>query len=283
MTLEQLRIFVAVAEREHLTRAAEALHLTQSAVSSSIAALEASYGVKLFDRVGRGIVLTEAGRLFLGEARAVMARARAAEVALFDVAGARRGHLDLAASQTVGNHWIAARMARFAERHPGVQMSLRIANTEDAVALVLSGEADIGVVEGDVDDPKLSVTRFAGDRVVAVTPPDMQLPKDWSRLTFVARERGSGTRAILDAVLRDHRADAGQIALELPSNDAVLGAIEAGAGVSLLSDLVAKRAAETGAVCVVDIGLPERTFSLIRLKERSQTRAEKAFIDICKS
>ena len=78
MTLEQLRIFIAVAEREHLTRASEALNLTQSAVSSAIAALEARYGTKLFDRIGRGIALTEAGRLFLPEARAVLARVRAA-------------------------------------------------------------------------------------------------------------------------------------------------------------------------------------------------------------
>ena len=74
MTLEQLRIFVAVAEREHLTRAAESLCLTQSAVSAAVAQLEARFGVKLFDRIGRGIALTEAGRLFLPEARADLSR-----------------------------------------------------------------------------------------------------------------------------------------------------------------------------------------------------------------
>ncbi len=75
MTLEQLRVFVAVAERQHVTRAAEALNLAQSAASAAIAALEARHGTKLFHRVGRGIALTEAGSLFLVEARAVLARA----------------------------------------------------------------------------------------------------------------------------------------------------------------------------------------------------------------
>jgi DNA-binding transcriptional LysR family regulator len=75
MTLEQLRIFIAVAEQQHVTRAAGELNLTQSATSSAIAALEGRYGIKLFDRVGRGIVLTQTGRDFLGEARAVVARA----------------------------------------------------------------------------------------------------------------------------------------------------------------------------------------------------------------
>ena len=77
MTLEQLRIFVAVAERCHVTRAAEALNMAQSAVSAAVSALEGRHGATLFHRVGRGIALTEAGALFLGEARAVLARAEA--------------------------------------------------------------------------------------------------------------------------------------------------------------------------------------------------------------
>ena len=87
MTLEQLRIFVAVAERLHMTRAAEALHLTQSAASAAVAALEARYGAKLFDRVGRGLALSDAGAAFLPEAQAVLARAEAAAQALDDLAG----------------------------------------------------------------------------------------------------------------------------------------------------------------------------------------------------
>ncbi|MDE8345479.1 MAG: LysR family transcriptional regulator, partial [Acidocella sp.] len=89
MTLEQLRIFAAVAERQHITRAAAALNLTQAAVSASIAALETQHDVKLFDRVGRNIALTETGRLFLEEARGVLARAAAAETALRDYAARR--------------------------------------------------------------------------------------------------------------------------------------------------------------------------------------------------
>ena len=92
MTLEQLRLFVAVAEREHVTRAAAALHRTQSAVSAAIAGLEQQSGVILFHRVGRRIVLTEEGRQFLAEARAVLAQADAAERALADLAGTEARH-----------------------------------------------------------------------------------------------------------------------------------------------------------------------------------------------
>src|SRR5260370_13160302 len=92
MTLEQLRIFIAVAEKQHVTRAASELNLTQSATSAAIAALEARYGIKLFHRVGRGIVLTQTGRDFLNEARAVVARAKAAAQVLDDLAGLKRGY-----------------------------------------------------------------------------------------------------------------------------------------------------------------------------------------------
>ena len=101
LTLEQLRILVAVAEREHVTQAARALNLTQSAVSAAVSAIESRHGVKLFDRVGRRIELTEGGRTFLTEARAVLARAAAAETVLSDLAGLKPGAVTLAASQTV--------------------------------------------------------------------------------------------------------------------------------------------------------------------------------------
>ena len=91
MTLEQLRIFVAVAEREHVTKAATELNLTQSATSAAVAALEMRHAVKLFDRIGRHITLTDAGRLFLAEARAVLSRAASAEAVLADLAGLKRG------------------------------------------------------------------------------------------------------------------------------------------------------------------------------------------------
>lgn len=285
MTLEQLRIFVAVAEREHLTRAAQSLYLTQSAVSAAIAALEAGFGVKLFDRIGRGIALTEAGRLFLPEARAVLARAHEAEALVRDVAGALRGSLRICASQTVGNFWLPPRLARFQAAFPGLVLHVEHLNTELAAAKVLSHEADIAVVEGAVDDPRLSATRLNGDRMLLVLPngaPAPQTPEDWARLKFVVREPGSGTRALL----ADHlagmglRLEARNIALELPSNEAVRGAVEAGAGASLLSELVTQRAMRTGDVQGIDIGLSPRAFCALRLKERAGTRAESEFIKV---
>src|ERR1700675_4674129 len=119
MTVEQLRIFIAVAEKQRVARAATELTLTQSATSAAVAALERRYGIKLFDRVGRGIVLTQIGRDFLNEARAVVARAKAAARILDDLAGLKRGSLTLAASQTVANFWLPPRIEGIPEGPSG--------------------------------------------------------------------------------------------------------------------------------------------------------------------
>ena len=122
MTLEQLRIFAAVADKQHVTQASRELHLTQSATSAAIAALEERYGVKLFDRVGRGIVLTHTGRTFLAEARAVLARAHAAEQVLRDLAGLKMGRLVIGVSQTVANYWLPSRLQAFQAAYPGIDV-----------------------------------------------------------------------------------------------------------------------------------------------------------------
>jgi DNA-binding transcriptional LysR family regulator len=136
MTLEQLRIFIAVAEKQHVTQAARQLNLTQSATSAAIAALETRYAIKLFDRVGRGIVLTQTGRDFLNEARAVVARAKAAAQVLNDLAGLKRGSLNVAASQTVANYWLPPRIEAFRKAHPGIDLHVMIANTEQVAQAV---------------------------------------------------------------------------------------------------------------------------------------------------
>jgi DNA-binding transcriptional LysR family regulator len=168
MTLEQLRIFVAVADKQHVTKAASELNLTQSATSAAIAAIETRYGIKLFDRIGRGIVLTESGRVFLIEARAVLARARAAVQVLDDLSGLRRGSLRIAASQTVANYWLPARLQTFHTAYPGIDLHVEIGNTEQVARAVTQGHVELGFVEGEVDDDALARKAIAGDQLIVV-------------------------------------------------------------------------------------------------------------------
>jgi DNA-binding transcriptional LysR family regulator len=289
MTLEQLRIFVAVAEHEHVTQAARHLNLTQSATSAAVAALESRYATKLFDRIGRRIALTDAGRLFLIEARAVLARSTAAETVLADLAGLKRGHLSLAASQTVGNYWLPKLMHRFQASYPGIELKLSLGNTETVAGQVHEGLADIGFIEGEIDDPALTVRHVAEDKLVLVVAPDHawahakpQSPRDFAAARWICREPGSGTRAVLEAALPALGMERSQlhIALELPSNEAVCAAVEAGAGATIFSRLVAERALKAGSLVAVAANLPKRNFSILRHKERYITQVSAAFHEL---
>jgi cytochrome b561/DNA-binding MarR family transcriptional regulator len=204
MTLEQLRIFVEVARREHVTRAAQALNVTQSAASGAIAALEARHDVKLFHRVGRGIELTDAGRMFLEEAQAVLARAASAEQALADYGGLKRGTLRLVASQTIAGYWLPERLAVFHRRYPGIELSVAIDNTEGAARAVLLGDAELGLIEGAIDDPALAQWPVAKDRMVMVGPKPVEaVTNDWlAGAPWIMREEGSGTRSTFEAAVR---------------------------------------------------------------------------------
>jgi DNA-binding transcriptional LysR family regulator len=286
MTLEQLRIFAAVAERMHFTRAAEALGLTQSAVSSAISALEERNAVKLFHRVGRRVELTEEGEAFLVEARSVLRAARHAEETLDDFAGLRRGRLSVMASQTTAGYWLPPLLHKFRQIHPGIAVDLAIGNTTQVAASVAAGEAELGFVEGEVDQPLLSSRPVAEDRLVLVVggehvwAAEIALGADeLRRLPWVLREPGSGTRAATEALLATRGLGLSHVdlALTLPSNESVLSAVEAGAGASVLSMLVVGTALKAGLLQAAACALPGRRFSLLWHKERMPSRAAKAF------
>jgi DNA-binding transcriptional LysR family regulator len=287
LTLEQLRIFVAVAEREHVTQASRALNLTQSAVSAAVSAIEARHGVKLFDRVGRRIELTEAGRLFLTEARAVLARAAAAETVLSDLAGLKRGALRLAASQTVASYWMPPLMARYRVAYPGITLGLTIGNTETVAAMVREGEVDLGFVEGEVQDPALDIKAVADDQLIVVTAPGdaprrrtALRPTDLKAMRWIFRERGSATRSIFENALTALGLDPASldIVLELPSNEAVRAAVEHGAGAAALSRLAVADALASGALAALNLPLPKRQFYSLRHRERWMSQAERELL-----
>jgi DNA-binding transcriptional LysR family regulator len=287
MTLEQLRIFIAVAEREHVTQAAKALNLTQSATSAAVAALETRYATKLFDRVGRRIILTEAGKLFLVEAKSVVARAEAAEKVLADLAGLERGSLTIGASQTAGNYWLPAIVHAYKSRFPGIAVSLQIGNTETVSTDVGAGVANLGFIEGEIDDPTLSVTPVADDEMVLVVAPSHPLAKrplrpvsQITQASWVVREVGSGTRAVLESAVSKLGIDMRDldIALELPSNEAVRGAVEAGSGITIISKLVVAASLKAKTLVALDVQLPKRRFFALRHKERYFAGGEREFL-----
>jgi DNA-binding transcriptional LysR family regulator len=289
MTLEQLRIFVAVAECEHVTRAAEALRLTQSAVSAAISALESRYNVALFDRVGRRIELNEAGRLFLGEARAVLARAAAAELSLSEMSGLKRGTLSVHASQTIASYWLSPRLVAFRRAYPQIEVKLAVGNTAQTAKAIIDGTAELGFVEGRVDDAALQQSTIDQDRLVIVVGASHSWAKkksltkqDLLEGDWVLRESGSGTRSEFEAALSKEGTspDKLKIALELPTNEAVRAAVEAGAGVTAISELVVEAALRAGTLVAMNFQLPARPFLVLHHRDRYQSKAAQAFLEL---
>jgi DNA-binding transcriptional LysR family regulator len=289
MTLEQLRIFVEVAQRQHLTQAAAALHLTPSAVSASIKALEDRHATALFHRIGRRIETSEAGRIFLDEARRTLASARAAEATLVDLGELRRGSLSIHASQTIANYWLPALLVRFRQAYPAINLALEVDNTENVAQAVLQGVADLGFVEGAIDEPALTKEVVGEDRMVVVVAPD----HPWARgqrleaahllgTQWILREAGSGTRSAFEAALDAAGIPAGalRVAIGLPSNEAVRSAVMVGPYATAVSELVVASHLQAGLLAQASFDLPARSFSMLRHAERHRSRAATAFEEL---
>ena len=289
VTLEQLTIFVAVAERQHVTRAAEALNLTQSAVSGAIQALENRHQVALFHRIGRRIEITPDGEKFLDHARKVLQAAGQATSFLKELKGLESGTIGIHASQTTGTYWLPQRLARFKNRHPNIDIQVTLGNTDQVAAAVISGAAEIGFVEDSLSRPELLTEQIATDELAIV----VGAAHPWSRLrrvglhqiaetSWVLRERGSGTRSVFENALRKARIAPSTlpVSLELPSNEMIRSAVEAGLGATAISQYVVGTALKHGTLRRVNLLKIERPFLLLRHRERTPGNAVRAFLDI---
>lgn len=285
MTFEQLRIFAAVAEREHLTQAASALRLTPSAVSAAIKSLENFYGIHLFDRVGRGIRLTREGGLFLHEAKGILAKVKSTEALLAELGNLKTGSLDIQASQTIANYWLPQRLLAFSQAYPGIAINVAIGNTASVAAAVVAGDAEFGFIEGFLDEPTLALSPVGADKLVVVASASQKLAAqcELEDLRWIMREPGSGTRSVFERSLRDMGIDPNRldVALVLPSNEALLTAVMSGSCVTALSENIVKPFIENGQLQVVDLDLPLRRFTLLRHKERHLTAPARKFEPYC--
>ena len=292
MTLEQLRIFVSVAYVEHFTRAAEHLKISQSAVSTAVAALESRYKVLLFDRSRRHVELTAAGSVFLAEAEAVLARVDLAERRLEDLADLRIGRLAIAASQTVANYWLPSLLNAFHERFPGVDIDLSDGNSTEVEKRVLRGQVDLGIVEHDPHDDTLTVEPLATDTLIAVVGRRHKWfgreRVEWEELAespWVMREPGSGTRALFEAALVAHGVapENLEVTLVLRTGEAVCNAVAAGTSAAVLSQMVAEVALSAGALRRIDPISITRNFAALSLPGRVQPRTAVALLDHLRS
>lgn len=210
MDLASLTAFVHVAQHGSFSGAADDLHLTQPAISKRVAALEANLGTRLFDRIGRSVTLTEAGRTLLPRAQRILAEIRDSRRALKDLSGAVAGNLLVGTSHHVGLHRLPPVLRSFTARHPAVELDLRFLDSELIVEQVQRGELEIGIATlPPLSPPGLSLLQVWVDELVPVAPPDHVLAavpapslRDLARHRAILPGHGTYTRRIIDEALR---------------------------------------------------------------------------------
>lgn len=286
INLNQLRVFKAIFEQQSITGAARQLRISQPAVSKQLAELEHGLGVALVDRLPRGIRLTEAGRVLEAHARRIFAAEEAAENALAQLLGLQRGSLSVGASTTIGNYLVPSVFGQFHLEHPQVKLQLEIGNTAMIQQAVADGRLDLGLTEGLVGGDALTVEVFAHDEMVAILSPhhplalNSQLPlEQLSRVAWVCRERGSGTRDVIEAALARHGVELTP-AMSLGSTEAVKHAVSLGLGVALVSRLAVELEVVAGRLVALPVeGLQlRRALHLVTLRSKHANPAATEFV-----
>ena len=253
MTLEQLRIFLAVAEYLHFTRAAEAIYITQPAVSAAIQNLEEQYSVKLFHRVGRRIEITEAGRLLQVEAQKILDQITLTERGLRELNNLQRGELQLGSSMTVGNYWLPDKISQFKRQHPGISVNCTLANAEEICEGTATGLFDLGLMTGEVKPSLQNILqqevvgserlRIVVGRTHAWFGYEEILVDDLVTTSWVMRESGSGAQQMFEQALKDWGVELTQldVVLVLSSSEMVKAVVESGVGAAAIPELMVEK------------------------------------------
>jgi len=287
MNLQNLRVFLKVAELEHITRASEELNLSQPAVTKTIQSLEHEIGLELVERQGRRIALTYAGRMLQGYARQIFAMEREMEEALEALRDVESGEVTLAANTTAGVYLLPPIVARFRMRYPQINLHIAILNSHEIVEEIMNWNLDFGLVEGDASTlpGALDVQLFAYDELILVVAPGHA----WSSLPSVEletlregvllmREQGSGIREVVEHSLLQHNIVV-QPLFTLTDNEAIKQMVISGVGVAIVSWLsVQRELANHDLVQVRIAGLELRPqLSLIQRADKQLSRAAQAF------
>lgn len=246
LNLNHLRVFRAVCETNSITHAARQLHISQPAASKQLAELEAQLGVALVERRPRGVRLTAAGEVLGRHARRLFHEEAAAEAALQALLGLELGQLSLAASTTIGSYIVPAVFGALHAAHPNVKLQLEIGNAARVEELVLGGQLDLGLSEGTPASESLHVEVFTHDSMVLIAAPEHPLVAQASHgplsarvlenVPFIVRERGSGTREVVEAALERRGLRVAPV-MSLGSTEAIKNAVARGLGVALVSSL----------------------------------------------
>lgn len=290
MNLHQLKVFQEVVRQKSFTRAAQALHLTQPAVSAQIRRLEESLQLTLLDRIGKRTTPTEAGLVLAQRTERILVQLEQAQEDLNSFRNLQRGTLHIGASTTPGVYILPRVVAAYRVSYPGIHIELTLSNTHDVSQSVARNELDLGFVGGGGPTLQdLAVESFMRDELVLIAPPDHPLtlcdrplsPPEICGSAFVAREAGSATWQCFDEWLRGQGLTIEPI-LRLSSVEAAKRAVAGGLGLSIASRFAVELELRCGVLAVLEVDdFPlTRELAVVRHTDRSLSAAATAFIEM---
>lgn len=288
MTLRHMKIFLAICENgNNTTRTAEAIHMTQPAVSLAIRELEQYYGIKLFDRIGRRLKITEAGQQFMEYAESISSTFDDMEKSMKN--WETFGLLRVGASITIGSQFLPEYVKEFRERCPGTEVKALIAPTDQLEQKILNNELDIALIEGNAHSPSIIMEQYMEDELVVVCSVDSEFTRgqsltidEFKRQNFLLREPGSGTREVFDRATEAAGFTITPI-WESTSTEALINGVINGLGVAVLPYRMVLDSLARGVMIVVNVeGLDfRRRFKIIYHKEKHLTNSAKRFLELC--
>ncbi|WP_374681604.1 LysR family transcriptional regulator, partial [Accumulibacter sp.] len=289
----RLQVFHAVAKHLSFTRAADALFMTQPAVTFQIKQLEEQYGTRLFERRHGSISLTPAGELVLSFAERILALSDELETRLGEMTGEMRGPLLVGASTTIAEFMLPRVLGEFNALYPQVRARLIVANSESIEGRVAEHTLDIGLIEGPAKLGGLASQICCEDELRVICAPDYPLaevgqvkPATLVDYEFISREPGSGTREITDAYFRAHdiAPQSLKMQMELGSPEALKGVVSTGLGFAIVSRVVVEKETQLGELVAIPLDPPlTRSLYLVYPEDRFQSRLTATFIDFARS
>lgn len=287
MNLNQLKIFYMAAKRGNLSKAAEDLFITQPAVTKGIQRLQEHYNIRLMDRFGKKMVLTNAGEVLFKIAEKIFELEKHAEESIRELKQRKKGRIRIQASESFGAYYLPSFMNPFSKAHPFIKISVNILPSEHVVNNIADLECDIGFISYPIEHEKVHIHAILEDQLVFILPPDHPIssqkqlnPKDLEGNPMIVHERKSTPHLVFHEFINKHGITVNS-SLELSSNRAIKQAVESGLGIALISRKIADEEIQSGRLAAIPLpdGSIKRKFYLVYHKEKYISETLQRFLD----
>ncbi len=291
MADRRLKVFHTVAKLLNFTKAADALHMTQPAVTFQIRQLEEYFNTRLFDRTHNRVSLTEAGTRVYSFSGRIFELYDEMEHSIREMTGDVSGIVTLGASTTIAEYMLPFLLGDFKAKNPEVNIRLKVSNTDGIVSMVENNVIDLGIVEASVSNKNLQVDVCRIDQLVAIVPPGHELAnattvsaQQMVSYPFICREEGSGTREVIAEYLQETGIkEEPKVCLELGSPESIKSAVEAGMGMSIMSQSTVQKEIKLNTLVAIPLEPPlERPFSFVHQRHKFKVRAMEELLEFAK-